>query len=272
MSRTDEQTTAFSGSPRPEKRPAVLLYAFRPMFLAARSWAVIALILWLAMFFGYLRLPTRFDPLSWHIHEMLFGFVMAAVAGFLLTAIPNWTGRLPVRGKGLAVLAGLWLLGRLACVISADIPAWLAVIPDLSFPTTLLAVAAREILIGKNWRNLPMMAPLAVFIIADLLMHMESLNVDVPTGLGWRLGIGAPVILISVIGGRIIPLHPQLAVQTQERAALCACQSLRRGLRRFARPCRHCLGFFSSRSHQRRAAARGGIASGCPPRALGGLC
>src|SRR5579872_4150506 len=117
--------------------PAVLQYAFRPMFLAAGSWAVIALALWLAMFFGYLQLPTRFDPLAWHIHEMLFGFVMAAVGGFLLTAIATWTGRLPVRGRALALLAGLWLLGRIACLISADLPAWLAVVADLSFPVVL---------------------------------------------------------------------------------------------------------------------------------------
>ena len=138
-----------------------------------------AIAVWLAMFLGYLRLPTRFDPLAWHIHEMLFGFVMAAVAGFLLTAIPNWAGRLPVRGRPLALLAGLWLLGRVACLISADLPAWLAVAADLSFPVVLLAVAAREIIVGRNWRNLPMTALLAVFIVADLLMHLESLDIPV---------------------------------------------------------------------------------------------
>ena len=183
----------------------MLDYAFRPMFLAAGSWAVIALALWLAMFFGYVQLPTRFDPLAWHVHEMLFGFVMAAVAGFLLTAIPNWTGRLPVRGYPLATLACLWLVGRIACLISADLPAWLAVLADLSFPVALLAVAAREIITGRNWRNLPMTAPLALFIVADLLMHLESLGFTVPAGLGWRLAVGAPIVLISVIGGRIIP-------------------------------------------------------------------
>ncbi len=125
--------------------PAVLDYAFRPMFLAAGSWAVVALALWLAMFFGHVQLPTRFDPLAWHVHEMLFGFVMAAVAGFLLTAIPNWTGRLPVRGYPLVALVCLWLHGRIACLISADLPTWLAVLADLAFPVALLAVAAREI-------------------------------------------------------------------------------------------------------------------------------
>jgi uncharacterized protein involved in response to NO len=190
---------------RRSRQPAVLTYAFRPMFLAAGSWAIVAIVVWLAMFLGYLQLPTRFDPLAWHIHEMQFGFVMAAVAGFLLTAIPNWTNRLPVRAYLLALLTGLWLLGRIACLISADLPACLAIAADLSFPVVLLAVAAREIITGRNWRNLPMTAPLAVFIIADLLMHLESLDVPVPSGLGWRLGLAAPILLISVVGGRIIP-------------------------------------------------------------------
>jgi uncharacterized protein involved in response to NO len=190
---------------RRSRQPAVLTHAFRPMFLAAGIWAIVAIAVWLAMFFGYIQLPTRFDPLTWHIHEMLFGLVMAAVAGFLLTAIPNWTGRLPVRGRPLALLAGLWLLGRGACLISADLPAWLAVGADLSFPILLLAVASREIVAGRNWRNLPMTVPLAVFVLADLLMHLESLELPVPRGLGWRLGLAAPILLISVIGGRIIP-------------------------------------------------------------------
>lgn len=190
---------------RRSRQVAVLTHAFRPMFLGAGIWVIVTVALWLAMFFGYVELPTRFGPLAWHIHEMLFGFVMAAVAGFLLTAIPNWTGRLPVRGVPLALLASLWLLGRIACLISADLPAWLAIGADLSFPGVLLTVAAREIVIGRNWRNLPMTAPLLVFIAADLLMHLESIEVPVPTGLGWRLGLAAPILLISVIGGRIIP-------------------------------------------------------------------
>lgn len=193
----------------PEERraplPAVLDYGFRPMFLVAGSWAVVALALWLAMFAGYMRLPTRFGPMAWHAHEMLFGFVMAAVAGFLLTAIPNWTGRPPIRGYRLATLVALWLLGRLACLISAGLPAWLAILADLAFPVCLLALAAREVVAGRNWRNLPTTAPLMLFVVADLLMHLESTGASVPAGLGWRLAVGAPILLICVIGGRIIP-------------------------------------------------------------------
>ena len=149
--------------------------------------------------------PSRFDPLAWHIHEMLFGFVMAAVAGFLLTAIPNWTERLPVSGGPLALLAGLWLLGRIACLVSALVPPWLAVAADLSFPVVLVAVVAREIVAGRNWRNLPMVAPVTVLGIANLLMHLEADGVAVPSGLGWRLGLAAVIVLISVVAGRIVP-------------------------------------------------------------------
>ena len=157
------------------------------------------------MFATGAALPSRFDPLSWHIHEMLFGFVMAAVAGFLLTAIPNWTKRLPIRGIPLALLAGLWLLGRIACLISALMPAWLAIAADLAFPAVLASVVAREIITSKNRRNLPIVASVTVLGIASLLMHLEADSVAVPSGLGWRLGLAAVIVLISVMAGRIVP-------------------------------------------------------------------
>ncbi|HUI22149.1 MAG TPA: NnrS family protein [Methylocella sp.] len=190
-----------------EKREssAFLSLAFRPFFLAASLWSALALVLWIAMLMAGMTLPSRFDPLTWHIHEMLFGFVLAAIAGFMLTAIPNWTGRLPVRGAPLAWLAALWLLGRVACLVSALIPYWFAAVADLSFPVILAAAAGREIAAGRNWRNLPMILPVAVLSIADLLMHLEAGGFGVPSGLGWRLGLAAIVVLISVVGGRIIP-------------------------------------------------------------------
>jgi uncharacterized protein involved in response to NO len=184
---------------------AVFSYGFRPFFLAAGGWAIIAMALWLTMFFGYLRLPSRFDPVTWHIHEMLFGFVLAAVAGFLLTAIANWTDRPPFSGRPLALLVVLWALGRLACLVSAYVPPWMAIAADLSFPVVLLVVVARQIVRGGNWRNLPMTAPIAVFIAADLLIHLEASGLAIPSGLGWRLGLVAALLLISIVGGRIIP-------------------------------------------------------------------
>lgn len=190
---------------RRARQPVLLTQVFRPMFLAAGSWGLVAMLIWLAGFFGIIQLPTHFGPQAWHVHAMLFGFVMPAVAGFLLMAIPNWTRKLPVRGLPLALLAALWLLGRIASFQSANLPAWLAIALDLSFPVTLLAVSARETLVDRTWRSLPMTAPLAVFVVADLLMHLEAVGLPVPAGLGWRLALAAPLLLISVVGGRIIP-------------------------------------------------------------------
>jgi uncharacterized protein involved in response to NO len=185
--------------------PAFLAQGFRPFFLAAGLWSAAALALWIVLFATGAVLPSRFDPLAWHIHEMLFGFVMAAVAGFLLTAIPNWTQRLPVSGRPLALLLGLWLLGRIACLVSALVPVWLAIAADLAFPAALVAIVAREIVAGRNWRNLPMVAPVTILAIANLLMHLEADGVAVPSGLGWRLGLAAVIVLISVVAGRIVP-------------------------------------------------------------------
>ncbi len=185
--------------------PPLLTAGFRPFFLAAATWSALSLGVWLSLLSGQFDLPSRFDPLSWHIHEMLFGFAMAAVGGFLLTAIPNWTNRPPVAGTPLAVLAGLWLLGRIACATSALLPGWLVVAADLAFPAMLEAVAARELFTVGNKRNYPLLAPVAVLAIANLLSHLQVLGVDVPIGLGWRLAIAVIIALISVIGGRIIP-------------------------------------------------------------------
>ena len=80
---------------REQAGPALFDQGFRPFFLLAAIWGPVALVLWLSMLAGALELPTAFDPVAWHVHEMLFGFVAAAIGGFLLTAIPNWTGRLP---------------------------------------------------------------------------------------------------------------------------------------------------------------------------------
>lgn len=187
------------------RTPAFLTYGFRPFFLGAGVWAAAALLLWMLMFAWGTTLPSRFDPLTWHIHEMLFGFAMAAIAGFLLTAIPNWTGRPPVAGAGLALLGGLWMLGRVACLLSALMPAWCSIVADLAFPVVLAGVAAREIVAAGNRRNLPMIAPLVVLAIASLLMHFEAAGLSVPEGLGWRLGLAAVLVLISVIAGRIVP-------------------------------------------------------------------
>jgi uncharacterized protein involved in response to NO len=190
---------------RPFVGPALLRQGFRPFFLGAGGWAMAAMVLWIAILQGTVSLPTAFDPVAWHVHEKLFGFVVAAIAGFLLTAIPNWTGRMPLQGVPLAVLVGVWLAGRLAVGASAWIGAGIAAVLDLSFLTLLLGVMLREILAGRNWRNLPMPVVLGGLLVANALTHADAVGLAATGPLGQRLGLGIVILLIGLVGGRIIP-------------------------------------------------------------------
>ena len=136
---------------------------------------------------------------------MVFGFAAATVAGFLLTAIPNWTGRMPLQGGPLATLVSLWAIGRIGVLLSAEIGAPAAAVADLSFPAVFLLVVAREILAGKNWRNLPMLGALSLLLVVNLLVHLDALGVADTAELGNRLGLVTLFMLISLVGGRIIP-------------------------------------------------------------------
>ena len=186
--------------------PAILSFGFRPMFLLASLWAVLAMVAWMAMLSGALSLPTRLDAVSWHAHEFLFGYLAAVIAGFLLTAVPNWTGRLPVVGWKIAGLAVLWLLGRLAILASIYLPVWAVTIADIAFLIVLCGVILREIVAGRNWRNLPVLALVGLLILANLLFHIEAADGGFAAqSVGLRFGLSVALVLMTLIGGRIIP-------------------------------------------------------------------
>lgn len=186
--------------------PAVLSYGFRPFFFLAGGWAALAMGLWVAMLSGHEPLPTRLDPLTWHAHEFVFGYVSAVVTGFLLTAVPNWTGRLPVVGWPLGGLVGLWIIGRLAIALSARLPESVVLVASLSEVAVLTLLIAREILAGRNWRNLPVLGLLGLFLAADALFQMQAASEGAAFwGPGQRLGIAAAVMLIALVGGRVVP-------------------------------------------------------------------
>jgi uncharacterized protein involved in response to NO len=190
---------------RLQKSPALLSAGFRPFFLFAALWACLAIPMWLAALAGGGLILSGWPPVVWHAHEMVFGFGAAAVAGFLLTAIPNWTGRMPLQGNRLALLVLLWIAGRLANLSSAWMGATITAALDLAFPSVFFAAIAREIIGGRNWRNLPMLAALTLLLAGNLLVHFELLGVSETADVGNRLGIATLLMLISLIGGRIIP-------------------------------------------------------------------
>jgi len=182
----------------------LLANGFRPFFLGAALWMPVALGLWLAALSGGAHLPALGNAVSWHRHEMLFGGVGAIVTGFLLTAVPNWTGRLPVRGAPLAGLFVLWAAPRLLQFLGNPGPLLAAAVETLFF-AALLVFVWREIVAGRNWRNLPVAALISLLALGAPLSRLESL-LDLPLdGFGPRLGLAAVLMLIALIGGRIVP-------------------------------------------------------------------
>jgi uncharacterized protein involved in response to NO len=184
--------------------PAFLRGGFRPFFFGGPAWAIIALTIWLIVLATGASLPSAFDPLTWHRHEMLFGFVGAVVAGFLLTAVPNWTGRLPIAGPPLAALFALWIAARVALLFSAVIGLAPAAALDAGFFVVLALLAAREVLQAGN-RNLPIVGLVLLFGLIDALDYAAATGLVSDPDVAWKCAVGLIVTLISLIGGRIIP-------------------------------------------------------------------
>ena len=184
--------------------PALFSHGFRPFFLFGAVYAGAMVPLWLVVFAGDMALPTAFAPRDWHVHEMLFGYVSAVIAGFLLTAIPNWTGRLPIQGAPLVLLFAAWLAGRLAVTFSGLIGWQIALAVDAAFLLLLAAAAVREIVAGRKWNNLKVVGIISLLAVANIAFHVEA-HLDGVADYSTRAGIALVVTLICVIGGRIVP-------------------------------------------------------------------
>lgn len=184
--------------------PALWSYGFRPFFLFGAVYAGAVIPLWLAIYEGILSMPLGFAPRDWHAHEMLFGFVAAVVGGFLLTAIPNWTGRLPLNGRPLQVLFASWVLGRTAMLLSATI-GWIPTAAcDALFLVLLALAAAREIVAGRKFNNLKIVAIISLFAASNIAFHIEA-HVKGNADISARFALALVVVLIGLVGGRIVP-------------------------------------------------------------------
>ncbi|MGI9407465.1 MAG: NnrS family protein, partial [Hyphomicrobiaceae bacterium] len=159
---TMTQVRAWQGAP-------VFSYGFRPFFLAGSLYAAFLVAVWVPWYLGMIELPSALAPVTWHFHELLFGYLMAIVAGFLLTAVPNWTGRLPVVGTPLIALCLLWLAGRIAVMVSSMLDPMVLVALSLGFPVAFLFVLVREIIAGGNTKNLVVLAAVGALTAAQAL-------------------------------------------------------------------------------------------------------
>ena len=184
--------------------PALFSYGFRPFFFFGSVYAGAIILVWLPAFYGQLQLGTAFAPRDWHVHEMLFGYIAAVVAGFLLTAVPNWTGRLPLQGRPLVLLFATWATGRVAVSVSAWIGWGPAAVIDSSFLVLLAAAASREIIAGRKWGNLKIVFIVSLLAAGNVAFHLEAHFTGVAE-YATRGGIAIVIILIALIGGRIIP-------------------------------------------------------------------
>lgn len=185
--------------------PAFLSYGFRPFFLVAGAFAPLAMLVWIgALTFGWDVGGVTYGSLAWHAHEMLFGYTVAALAGFMLTAIPNWTGRLPVSGAPLLWMILTWLAGRLAMLNPDLLGLYPAAIVDAVFLPLLAAVAGREIVAGRNWKNLKILSALTALSAANLAFHALALTGG-DTAVALRAAVAIFVGLVGLVGGRIIP-------------------------------------------------------------------
>lgn len=188
----------------------LLQQPFRPFFLGAALFASVGILLWvLFLHLGLLPLSSL-PPLLWHGHEMLFGFAAALMAGFLLTAVSNWTGRPTTTPLSLGVLMLVWLAGRVAFLLPAMIPYPVAAVVDVAFFPCLAVVVARPILATRNHRNLFLIPLLSAFALSDALFHLAVAGVLRIPPLHLLLWvIDLLVILMLVIGGRVIPFFTE---------------------------------------------------------------
>jgi uncharacterized protein involved in response to NO len=184
---------------------------FRPFFLLAAVFAAAILPIWLLALAGVVRPDAYLDAMSWHAHEMVFGFSAAVIGGFLLTAASNWTGRATLTGAPLLALSALWVAARVVLVMPS-VPRALVAGLDLAFLPAVALAIARPIAASKNRRHYVMVGVLLALWAANLAVHLDALGLL--SGLrrrGVLVGVDIVILLIVIIAGRIFPMFTRNA-------------------------------------------------------------
>jgi len=205
--------SAVTSADRNVNRCALFDYGFRPFFLLCGVYALAIIPIWL---FRFAHAATPFGALPamyWHSHEMLYGFVMAAVAGFLLTAVPSWTGARGFAGRPLMIVVVLWFLGRVAMSTVGSVPFWLTASAELALLPAILLLLAPPIFRSAN-RNAPLLVVVGVLWLIDVAFLVGLQRGDAAlAGGAMRLAIDLVLILVTVISGRIVPAFTASALR-----------------------------------------------------------
>lgn len=207
-----------AGPARANPASLIFSYGFRTFFLLAAIFSPLAIAAWLGVYSGTIAPISGYPPNLWHAHEMVFGYTAAVMTGFLLTAVPNWTGAPPLRGRPLAVLALLWLAGRVAISSMPAVPPAVAAAIDASFFIVLGLILVPSLTQGSR-KNLIFLAVLALLVIANLLFHLEALGLADTASLGLNLGVDLFALLIAIIGGRVTPAFTGSALRAKAEGA-----------------------------------------------------
>lgn len=194
-----------SPAPAETHRFALFDYGFRPFFLLAGLYALLTVPLWLYRFAHASKPFGELPGVYWHSHEMLLGFVVAAIAGFLLTAVPSWTGSKGFAGRPLIVVVALWFAGRVAMATVGAVPFWITAVAELALLPGILALVAPPVLRAGN-RNLALLGVVTVLWLIDAAFMVAVHRGDVLLAAGAsRFAINLVLVLVTVIAGRIVP-------------------------------------------------------------------
>lgn len=199
----------------PRKSPAFAMFnlGFRPFFLLGAIAAVVLLGIWLVLYSSGMSVQYYSNTMYWHAHEMIFGFTLAIIGGFLLTAVRNWTNVQTPYGKPLMLITAVWFIARFMPFIPG-LPEWLIAAVDLAFAPVVAVGIAIPILRSANYRNLLFIPILAAFFIANLMVHLEMLGITENTALkGLHVALYLVLLVITVIGGRVIPFFTERGVE-----------------------------------------------------------
>ncbi len=190
----------------PETKLPLLSIGFRPFFLLAGLAGVILLFIWGGFIRHGIFPDNYYSPIGWHAHEMLFGYAVAVLSGFLLTAIKNWTGMETATGNKLAFLALVWLLGRLAPFADDLLANWVIALADLLFLPLLIAYLAVPLWRQRKIKNLPILLLLFFMFLANLLFHLDILGIAPnSTTKALYFMVGITMVFIAIIAGRVVP-------------------------------------------------------------------